>query len=521
MTETSLIGFSRGEQTSSTFRAVDPKTGSELGTEYSHSSEGDVQRSCELAQLASLPMASLSGQKKAEFLRLLADRLDGAVDSIVEVMTVETGLPEARVRGETGRTSGQLRMFADLLVDGSWVDARIDRAVPDRLPLPKPDLRAMLRPIGPVAVFCASNFPLAFSVAGGDTASAWAAGCPVIVKAHHAHPGTALIVGKLIVQSLKESGLPEGAFSLLFGEGRTVGQALVTHSVIKAVGFTGSRSGGRALFDLASQRKEPIPVFAEMSSINPLFLLPELKSDEMENIADGLYASATLGGGQFCTNPGIVFYPNNGNGKKFRDSYVEKMKDYTPVAMLHQGIRESYAQGIEEMVKQQGVEVLVLSDLSEDGNGGCDASSCVLNTNIECFLKNPQLTTEVFGPTTLLVSYEDKEDLLRVAREMEGQLTASFFGHKEMLPQHENLLDLMETRAGRLLFNQFPTGVEVCESIVHGGPYPATTDSRSTSVGTGAILRFARPVCYQGFPDEFLPEELKEENPGGIKRKEG
>ena len=322
-------------------------------------------------------------------------------------------------------------------------------------------------------------------------------------------------------QSLGESGLPEGAFSLLFGEGRTVGQALVTHSVIKAVGFTGSRSGGRVLFDLASQRKEPIPVFAEMSSINPIFLLPELNSDEMENIADGLYASATLGGGQFCTNPGIVFYPNNGDGKIFRDSYVEKMKDYTPGAMLHQGIRESYAKGIEEMVKQQGVEVLALSDLSEEGNGGCDAGTCVLNTSIECFLKNPQLTTEVFGPTTLLVSYEDKEDLLRVAREMEGQLTASFFGHKEMLPQHENLLDLMETRAGRLLFNQFPTGVEVCESIVHGGPYPATTDSRSTSVGTGAILRFARPVCYQGFPDEFLPEELREENPGGIKRKEG
>jgi len=300
-----------------------------------------------------------------------------------------------------------------------------------------------------------------------------------------------------------------------------VGQALVTHSVIKAVGFTGSRSGGRALFDLASQRKEPIPVFAEMSSINPIFLLPELNSDEMENIADGLFASATLGGGQFCTNPGIVFYPNNGDGEIFRDSYAEKMKDYPPGAMLHQGIRESYAKGIEEMVKQQGVEVLALSDLSEEGNGGCDAGSCVLNTSIECFLKNPQLTTEVFGPTTLLVSYEDKEDLLKVAREMEGQLTASFFGHKEMLSQHENLLDLMETRAGRLLFNQFPTGVEVCESIVHGGPYPATTDSRSTSVGTGAILRFARPVCYQGFPDEFLPEELREENPGGIKRKEG
>ena len=519
MNETSLIGFSRGEQTSSTFRAVDPKTGNKLETEYSHSSEGDVQRSCELAQLASLPMASLSGQKKAEFLRLLADRLEGAVDQIVGIMTVESGLPEARVRGETGRTSGQLRMFADLLEDGSWVDARIDRAIPERLPLPKPDLRAMLRPVGPVVVFCASNFPLAFSVAGGDTASALAAGCPVIVKAHHAHPGTALLVGKLIVQSMKESGLPEGAFSLLFGEGRIVGKTLVTHPVIKAVGFTGSRSGGRALFDLASQRKEPIPVFAEMSSINPIFLFPELKSDEMENIANGLYASATLGGGQFCTNPGIVFYPDNLAGKKFRESYVEKMKEYSPSAMLHHGIRESYSTGIKKMRTQQGVQVLVASDLSEVGNGGCDADAAVLNISVECFLKNPSFTTEVFGPATLLVSYGDKEDLLKVANGLEGQLTASFFGHKEMLSEYENLLDRMETKAGRLLFNQFPTGVEVCESIVHGGPYPATTDSRSTSVGTGAILRFARPVCYQGFPDEFLPEELRDGNPGGIARK--
>ena len=311
----------------------------------------------------------------------------------------------------------------------------------------------MLVPMGPVVVFAASNFPLAFSTAGGDTASALAGGNPVIVKAHSAHPGTSALVGSAIMEAAKKTNMPDGVFSLLHGSGKVVGQSLISHAGVKAAGFTGSQKAGRILFDLANQRKEPIPFFAEMGSVNPVLLLPNslnIKTAEM------LSTSITMGAGQFCTNPGIVFYPNNGDGEIFRDSYAEKMKDYRPGAMLHQGIRESYAKGIEEMVKQQGVEVLALSDLSEEGNGGCDAGSCVLNTSIECFLKNPQLTTEVFGPTTLLVSYEDKEDLLKVAREMEGQLTASFFGHKEMLSSHENLLDLMETRAGRLLFNQFP-----------------------------------------------------------------
>ena len=519
MIETSLIGSSRGEQTGSTFRAVNPKTGTNSETEYSHSTEGEVQRSCELAQLATQSMAALSAKDKADFLRLVADRIDGAVDQIVSVMTAETGLPEARVRGETGRTSGQLRMFAGLVEEGSWVDARIDRAIPERQPIPKPDLRAMLRPVGPVAVFCASNFPLAFSVAGGDTASAWAAGCPVIVKAHHAHPGTALLVGQLIVQAVKESGLPEGAFSLLFGEGRTIGQALVKNSLIKAVGFTGSRSGGRALFDLASQRKEPIPVFAEMSSINPIFLLPELTEEKMEEIAEGLYTSATLGVGQFCTNPGIVFYPDNKEGAIFRNVYVEKMKLFTASSMLHRGIRESYDLEIQEIAKQEGVEELFRSD-APVGGGGCDVGTCVLSTTLDSFLNNSKLASEIFGPATLLVSYQNKDDLLKVANGLEGQLTASLFGLEENLSEYENLLDILETKAGRLLFNQFPTGVEVCESMVHGGPYPATTDSRTTSVGTGAILRFARPVCYQGFPDDFLPIELGDGNLNKISRKE-
>ena len=519
MIESSLIGYSRGELGSETFQATNPATGENLITEYCSASEDEVKRACELAKLASLSMAALSGGDKAKFLRSLADRIEQSIEEIVVIMTAETGLPEARVRAETGRTQSQLLMFASLLEEGSWVDARIDRALPDRQPMPKPDLRAMLRPIGPVAVFCASNFPLAFSVAGGDSASAWAAGCPVIVKAHHAHPGTALLIGKLVVQSVQECGLPEGTFSLIFGSGRTIGQAIVKNPVVKAVGFTGSRSGGRALFDLAASRSEPIPVFAEMSSINPIFLLPDLGKDEMDKIAEGLQFSATMGVGQFCTNPGVVFYPDNEIGESFRISYLERMKGSDGGVMLHQGILESYHSGTRKMSEREGVEALTSGDESLVPSG-CGASPCVLGTKIERFLNDPELSNEIFGPATLLVSYSQKEDILNVAKQLEGQLTVSLFGNEDNLDEHENLLDILETKAGRLLFNQFPTGVEVCSSIVHGGPYPATTDSRSTSVGTGAILRFARPVCYQGFPDEFLPRELQEDNPLGLDRQE-
>ena len=520
MIETSLIGYSRGTPGSKTFQATNPTTGENLITEYCSASQEEVGRACELAKLASLSMNALSGRDKAKFLCSLADRIDRSIVDIVVIMTAETGLPEARVRAEAGRTRSQLLMFANLLEEGSWVDARIDRALPDRKPVPKPDLRAMLRPIGPVAVFCASNFPLAFSVAGGDSASAWAAGCPVIVKAHHAHPGTALLIGKLVVQSVKECGLPEGAFSLIFGSGRTIGKAIVEDQAVKAVGFTGSRSGGRALFDLASSRSEPIPVFAEMSSINPIFLLPDLGKVEMEKVAEGLHISATMGVGQFCTNPGVVFYPDNDIGESFRTAYLEKMKSSGAGVMLHKGILESYNSGIREMREHEGVEELISGDeLSEPS--GCGASPCVLETKVERFLNDPELSNEIFGPSTLLVSYSQSEDILKVAKQLEGQLTVSLFGNERNLDEHENLVDILETKAGRILFNQFPTGVEVCSSIVHGGPYPATTDSRTTSVGTGAILRFARPVCYQGFPDEFLPMELKDDNPLGINRKEG
>ena len=515
--ESSIIGFSRGDASAQTFKAVNPLNNLSIDVNYAMASEEEVDEACRLASGASLEMAQFSGSKKAEFLRELADGIDGIVEELVPVMTAETGLPEPRVRAETGRTSGQLRMFAKLVEAGHWVDARIDRAQPDRQPLPKPDLRAMLRPVGPVAVFCASNFPLAFSVAGGDSASAWAAGCPVIVKAHHAHPGTALLVGNVVVATLKKCNWPEGAFSLLFGEGRTVGQSLVKNKSIKAVGFTGSRSGGRALFDLANAREEPIPVFAEMSSVNPIFILPGMKPEGIDGFSTGLAGSATLAVGQFCTNPGIVFHPAGEFGEQLKSAYVEKMKNVDAGVMLHQGICDSYNQGVQKLTSCDGVTVEYRFDNSAEGEGS-RAGPCVLSTSVKEFIADPAMMDEVFGPSTLLVAYNDLGQLLEVVSTMEGQLTASVFGVQEDLKNDQGLVDHLETIAGRILFNQFPTGVEVCESVVHGGPYPATTDGRSTSVGTGAILRFARPVCYQGFPDEWLPDELKEGNPLGLQR---
>ena len=518
--ESSIIGYTRGDASAQTFQAVNPTTGKEIEVNYAMASEEEVTEACELANKAAFSMAQFSGQKKAEFLNVLADQIDDIVENLVVTMTAETGLPEPRVRAETGRTTGQLRMFSKLVADGNWVDARIDRAQPDRQPLPKPDLRTMLRPVGPVAVFCASNFPLAFSVAGGDSASAWAAGCPVVVKAHHAHPGTALLVGNAVVDALKKCDWPEGAFSLLFGEGRTIGQALVKNQHVKAVGFTGSRSGGRALFDIANAREEPIPVFAEMSSVNPVFVLPGMETAEIDGFTAGLMGSATLGVGQFCTNPGIVFHPGGEFGEQLKSSYIEKMKSVDACPMLHSGIRDAYQKGINELKSCEGVALEYISDENSGNEGTSHAGPCVLSACVSDFLNDPAMMEEVFGPSTLLISYDDPAQLLDVASKMEGQLTASIFGKKEDLKQQELLISHLEIIAGRILFNQFPTGVEVCPSIVHGGPYPATTDGRSTSVGTGAILRFARPVCFQGFPDEWLPEELKEANPLGINRSE-
>lgn len=517
--ESSLLGYGLGSRSDCFLQAVNPATGKTLPERYAAASEDEIKRACEMAEAVRFELAALSGSEKGAFLRTLSQALEEALEELVTLMTAETALPETRVRAETARSCGQLRMFADLVEGGDWVDARIDRARPDRQPLPKPDLRSMLRPIGPVAVFCAGNFPLAFSVAGGDSAAAWAAGCPVVVKAHSSHPGTALLVGRKVVESLKECGWPEGSFSLLFGRGKLIGQSLVSHPAIKAVAFTGSRQAGRSIMELAAKRPEPIPVFAEMSSVNPIFVLSGINSTKIEAFAEGLSTSATLGVGQFCTNPGIVFHPGGQWGEEFISHYSGKMAKVAPAPMLNRGICESYEKGLDFLANLQGVEVVrrVFAGTDQDC---CKAGVCVLKAKAKDFLDNSSMMEEVFGPATLLVSYESFDQLISIAARMEGQLTSSIFGEEDDLEKCDSLLRILEGKAGRLIFNQFPTGVEVCDSVVHGGPFPATSDSRSTSVGTGAILRFARPVCYQGFPEKTLPHELKDANPLSLRRKE-
>ncbi|MBT4223696.1 MAG: aldehyde dehydrogenase (NADP(+)) [Opitutae bacterium] len=516
---TSIIGNENGSGNESPIHGINPASGEILQPPYPSATEDEIKRACKLAGDAFDTTSKLSGKDRAAFLRKTADNIEGIVEDLVLRATAETGLPEPRIRMETGRTCGQLRLFAGLVEEGSWVDARIDQANPKRQPIPKPDTRSMLRPVGPIVVFCASNFPLAFSVAGGDTASAFAAGCPVIVKAHHAHPGTAELVGQAVRHAVRECGLPEGTFSLIYGSGRTVGAQLVQHQTIKAVGFTGSRAGGRALFNLASARPEPIPVYAEMSSVNPIFILPEALAERGEEIATGLHGSSIMGVGQFCTNPGIVLTQASESAKNFASSFTEKMSGTGAATMLHSGIRDAYEKGVEA---HEGIaSVLTLTRHNEEaGPGQCSVGTAVFSTTAEEFLAHPELTNEIFGPASLLVQYTDHGQALDVAKKLEGQLTATIFGTDDELAKNKELIAVLESKAGRLIFNQFPTGVEVCHSMVHGGPYPATTDGRSTSVGTGAILRFSRPVCYQNFPQGSLPDEIKDGNPLGINRTE-
>ena len=519
LTGKSLIGGATGSGSDSPIFGVNPATGENLQPPYPSATSEEVDNACKLAAEAFGVTSRLSGKDKATFLRKVADNIEAVAEDLVERATAETGLPEPRIRMETGRTCGQLRLFASLVEEGSWVDARIDQANPERQPLPKPDTRSMLRPVGPVVVFCASNFPLAFSVAGGDTASAFAAGCPVLVKAHHAHPGTAELVGHAIREAVDACHLPEGTFSLLYGSGRSVGAKLVKHPEVKAVGFTGSRTGGRSLFDLAAARPEPIPVYAEMSSINPVFILPGVLGEKAEEIATGLHGSATLGVGQFCTNPGIVLVEASETADNFAKDYAEKMGGTAAATMLHSGIRDAYQAGLQAQDSISTVNTLALHS-EEPGAGNCNVGTAVFATSATDFLANPALAEEIFGPATLIVHYANPKEAIEVARSLEGQLTATVFGNDDELAANPELIATLETKAGRILFNQYPTGVEVCHSMVHGGPYPATTDGRSTSVGTAAILRFTRPVCYQNFPQELLPAELQDTNPLGIDRVE-
>ncbi len=474
-----------------------------------------MARAAELATAAAPAFAAVGNHEHAHFLRSIAEELAAGGAAIVERAQQETGLPRARLEGELARTTGQLRLFADVVDEGSWVDARIDEAMPDRKPLPRPDVRSVLRPIGPVAVFGASNFPLAFSVAGGDTASALAAGNPVIVKAHPAHPGTSDLAGGAIVRALHKCGLPGGVFALLFDSGIEVGTSLVQHPAVRAVAFTGSASGGQALMKLAAARPQPIPCYAEMGSTNPLFVLPGALRERGVELAKGLQSSFTLGSGQFCTKPGVVFVPQDA------DEFVDTLRGGLAALGAHGMLTQSIAQRYKAAVTQRrdaGTAQWVAGFEGEVPGNAAAGGAAMFSVPLAEFRNNQELEEEIFGPTTLLVHYGDMNDLVDVAKRMHGHLTATIQGTEDDLRNASELVRVLETKVGRLLFNGYPTGVEVCHAMVHGGPFPATSDSRTTSVGTRAIARFARPVCYQDFPDAVLPIELRRGNPLGIQR---
>lgn len=510
----SLIAGEQANRSGAEFRATNPATGEALEPRFFSASADDVERAAHAAQQAFLQWRHAGGAARAQLLRAMADALDAATDALVARAGQETALPEARLRGETLRTSNQLRLFARVVEEGSWVEARIDTALPERKPLPRPDLRSMLQPLGPVAVFGASNFPLAFSVAGGDTASALAAGNPVVVKAHPAHPGTSELVGKIIAEAIRSCGAPAGLFSLLFDSGIEVGQALVQHPLIQAVGFTGSRRAGRALMDLAAQRPQPIPCFAEMGSTNPVFVLPGALRKQGNAIAAGLFGSFTLGAGQFCTKPGMVFLPNQAETDPLLAELRRLTSESPAMTLLTPGIAANYKKSLQGRRSLAGVEMREAAA----AQNACGAAAALLETDIAAFLDQHELSEEVFGPTSLLIRYDERDRMMQAAEQLEGHLTATVLGTEEDLAEYRDLIAILERKAGRVIFNAYPTGVEVSDAMVHGGPYPAASDSRFTSVGTLAIFRFARPVCYQGFPETILPEELQNANPRGILR---
>jgi NADP-dependent aldehyde dehydrogenase len=515
LTGEQIIGSTFSKRGSKTFNAVNPVDDQRLEPSYYEAAAGEVDRAFQLAQEAFLIYRKKKPIEKTAFLERIADEILALGDELIRRCMQETALPEARLNGERGRTVNQLKLFARVLLEGSWVEARIDTAIPDREPVPKPDLRRMLIPLGPVGVFGAGNFPLAFSVAGGDTTSALAAGCPVVVKAHPAHPGTSEMVGRAILKAARQTSMPEGIFSLVHGQSVEAGLAIVNHPLAGAIGFTGSFKGGKALFGAAVRRPVPIPVYAEMGSTNPVFLLPGALKERGETIARGLAGSVTLGVGQFCTNPGLVFLIQSKEADDFINDAAAEISAVSAGTMLTGQIKASYNLGIETLSNIEGVEV---KGKGKPGKGVCHGTPLLLQTSAGVFLENPRLEEEVFGPSTLIVTAADKDQLMEAASCLRGHLTATIHHSGSELDEYAQLVDLLESRVGRLIIDGFPTGVEVCPSMHHGGPFPATTDVRTTSVGTAAIQRFARPVCYQDFPRASLPDELRDENPLKILR---
>lgn len=508
------IGFSWLAKGSKTFRAFDPAANDFLKEEFFLATDDELETIMRLAEKAFPLYTKKTDAERAVFLEAIADEILALGDDLILRCVAESGLPAARITGERGRTTGQLRLFAETIRRGDYVNARIDPAIPDRKPLPRYDLRRMLIPLGPVLVFGASNFPLAFSTAGGDTASALAAGCPVVVKAHSSHPGTNELISAAINRAAERTGMPEGVFSMFYAD-RVLGIKAAEHPVIKAVGFTGSRQAGMSIFKAAANRKEPIPVYAEMSAVNPVILLPGALRENTKAIAEGLAASITNGTGQFCTNPGIVFMLDDAETETFLQQLIQKISVVLPGTMLNPNICRSYQQGIATMKAIPGVVQIAISEKTAVANEGAPV---LLTVSADRFCSDERLREEVFGPSSLIVLCRSLSQLETALACMDGQLTATVHAGKEETSIVRDLLPLMMRKAGRVLFNGFPTGVEVSPAQQHGGPFPASSDSRATSVGTAAMERFMRPVAFQHFPDELLPDALKKENPLGITR---
>jgi NADP-dependent aldehyde dehydrogenase len=511
-----LIGFTQSAQGERTFRGFNPRSASALDPAFHEASQSEIDRALELAAEAAVTLRSVSAEKRADFLLAIREEILALGDVLVERAAQESGLDMARLQGERDRTTNQLKLFADIVKEGSWVDARIDTPLEDRKPLPRADIRRMLRPIGPVVVFGASNFPLAFSVAGGDTTAAFAAGNPVVVKGHPAHPGTSELVAGAIAKTVKAQGLPEGTFSLLHATSPEVSIALVKHRETRAVGFTGSQKAGRALFDAAARRPDPIPVYAEMGSTNPLFVFPSAIQGKAAKLAEALFKSATISVGQMCTCPGLVFGVESEDFRSLVSGLAEYFEKGTPGTMLTPGVAKLYE---ERFRSAAGVETVAVH---KSANGAAsqrtEGQPGLIVTDAPTWLGNETLHEEIFGPATVVVRCGSAAEVMQCAEKLAGSLTAAIHGNVDELAANGGLVDLLSRKAGRLIFNGFPTGVEVGYAMHHGGPYPATTDEKFTSVGSAAILRFARPLCYQNFPEALLPPELRNANPRGIWR---
>jgi len=510
------IGNTLSAKGSETIQSYNPATGEALPGQFHVATDTEINEVMYKAKEAFDSYRRFSGIRKAEFLEAIGDEIMALGDTLIQRACLETALPEARIIGERGRTVNQLKLFANVLREGSWVDAIIDTAMPERTPLPKPDLRKMFTPIGPVVVFSASNFPLAFSTAGGDTASALAAGNPVIMKAHSSHLGTNELVADAIVAAAKKTNMPDGVFSSVQGSGIMIGQQLVKHSVTKSVAFTGSYAGGKALYDISGQRDEPIPVFAEMGSINPVLILPNKLDSDSKELATTYAGSITVGTGQFCTNPGLLITVESNKTDEFVRALGDSIATMSPSTMLNEGIAKNYQKSRETALEQDGVELIQQSDATEAINSGCPTVATVSGKD---FINKSTLLHEVFGPYSLVVRCADDQELTQVLTQLNGQLTATVMGSDEDIKTYASHIHRLSNVVGRLIFNGVPTGVEVTYAMQHGGPFPASTDSRFTSVGTDAIKRFVRPIAYQDAPQDFLPDELKDSNPLGIWRK--